>query len=337
MGSLPRGVAVAGLLLALASPGAARASACCVGATSATPGVLGRCERFGFGGGYSFERTLGEFRADGDFTPAGESARTTHRFVVAGRYRPTRFLQVGADLPLLVQSAPGAEGRDVGGGVGDVSVFVRVDPVEDAFAARLPRGVPVPVFSLAVAFPSGKGWQDVDSSSPGSVTGTGRVVLTPTLTLERTGVRGGIALAGSVSLGLPRPDEGDGAVLPGAAWRGAVTGQVFATRRLTFAATAGARGSAAATRDGEAFGVPGVEPLLGIGASASLSRSMRLAAGVEGGLPIAGLGRAHGVQVAASVTLMGVLTPPDRNFRPRAGPAAGAHPGEGIPSGAGTD
>lgn len=316
----PRSLLVlAAVLAALAGAREARAAACCVGATGATPGVLGKCERYGLGLAWGMEQTTGSFGPDGAFRPSSGYARNTHRFTPTVAVRPTRFFQVGAAVPLLVQRVAIDGEAETGGGVGDASFWARFDPFEDTFTSGAGAWLPVPVLSLAVTLPTGRSWEQVDPGNGAALTGTGYATLTPAVGLERTLRRGVLSATGSVVVPLPRPaadgeEAAAGPTLPGIGYRVGLQGGWFATRKVTLTASGGVLGSGRGRVDGALAGSGTVAPWLGVGVVAGLSRTLRLSAGAEGTLPVPGLGRNHEATVNAGAGLTWVLTPADRGF-----------------------
>lgn len=208
-----RGVALAGVLVALASLPSrpARAASCCVSATAVGMGRLLAWERFAVGLQSALVSGLGYFDLDGRWRRASAGYRDYQwRSDVWGLVDLTHHLTLAVDLPLILNyRAAGDLGSGVGGGVGDLQAGLRWDV--------LPVGgyVGRPGFALSLAFtaPTGRatdtaiGRGDVVGAG---VTGRGAWVLSAGAVLEKAAdtwfVRCGLTL--NVPLPMTRADTG---------------------------------------------------------------------------------------------------------------------------------
>jgi len=169
-----------GVLGALAlAPAEARAGACCVGSTAATPTVLGECERWSVGFGVGGVSHLARWDADGQITSDSLDERALTSSVAAG-WRWNRSGQVTAELPGRVTWRATGDLAESGGGVGDARVTVILDPIEERAA------VGAPVLRLGARLPTGRSWEESDAPLQSDVTGLVGPAVTGGLSMNRT-------------------------------------------------------------------------------------------------------------------------------------------------------
>lgn len=281
------------LVLLLLWPGAAAAAACCVGSTTAEAGRLGPCEFFTVGVATSLEGRLGAWDHAGELR-LGSDARLTHRWSGSAALRPSRTVQLGVVAPFLLQWKRVAGVDGVGGAPGDVLVWASLEPFEDSPVAR---AAPLPQFGFAVTVPTGV--QAEDSAAPvgAGATGSGHVVLLPSLRLGRNRLRGSVFGDAQVGVSLPRPGP---LRMPGVSWGVSLSGAWFARTDLSLSLAAGLRGLGPGLVGDRVAGRPSMEPWLGAGLALSTRREGRILLGLRHSLPLPAVGRSQEATVLLS-------------------------------------
>ena len=300
---------LAGLLLvwALCAPSPALAAACCVGSTSDQAARLGPCETALVGISYGAEGLAAWWDADGQLVSARSTPRLDHSFVGYFALRVDPRFQFGATMPLRLQAVAAGDLREVGIGPGDLTLFARLEPFENAAGA----GPPLPAFGLGLVLPTGI----PPVSAPGQLgafaTGRGYLAVAPSIDLERTFGKGVFRVTVDGLFSVPRPWDEDSRV-PGVGWGAAVAGSFFLSVDTTLAVSGGARGRSAGRVRDEASGKPSVEPWLGVGVSLGMPRFDRLSLGLRTSLPIPVIGRSTSASVLFTVSYTGVRRQPLR-------------------------
>ncbi len=293
---LPVYLAGASLLLLLAVPSSARAGACCVGSTTSEAGRLGPCEFFSAGIGTGVEARMGAWSRKGDFR-VGSDSRLTIRWTGSLAVRPSRTMQLGISLPVLLQGKRVGDLDGVGGGPGDTTIWTALEPFEDS---PVPAAIPLPDFGLAVTLPTGIPVQASTAPVGAGATGTGHMVVTPSMRVGRSGFKG--SLYGGVSFALPLPRPGS-LVLPGAGWEVALAGAWYAKTDLSLSLSGGLRGLTPGRVEGRAAGAPSLEPWLGAGMAISTKREGRVTLGVSHSIPAPLIGRSKEATVLFSLSV----------------------------------
>src|SRR5688572_8083836 len=107
------------------------AAACCMGTTTTTPVRVGECERVAVGVSASGEHTFARWDGDGRPAPPAPGEEAVVGTLAAG-WRWSRSAQLQVALPTRWTWRDAASLTDDGGGVGDLSVGVLWDPVEES-------------------------------------------------------------------------------------------------------------------------------------------------------------------------------------------------------------
>lgn len=152
-------------MIALLLAPAALASACCAGATSDVPATLGRCEKAAVALSVGSAIELGRWNGESRWTESSDGW-TEGRATLAAAYRWARWGQVGVGLPFLLNDRFAGELSSSGGGVGDASVSLRFDPIEEA-------RWPTPIIDLGLVLPTGRDWTASQDPLLADVTGEG--------------------------------------------------------------------------------------------------------------------------------------------------------------------
>ncbi len=294
----PIWLALGAALLVLGSVPSAWAGACCVGTTSSQLGRLGPCEKVAAGLGYSLEALLGSWSDRGELHGPGDDRRLTHSFIGLIALRPDRRFQFGVSMPILLQGKQVAGQAEVGGGPGDMNLWLSVEPFEDLGGRRAP---PVPMFGLGLRLPTGIPLDRAPGSTGAGATGTGHLAVGPGLRVEKTFTRGALYLSGEALFSLPRPDA-PAAPLPGVAWSASLSGAVFLGPRRTVSLSGGMRGVGPAWSHGQPTGRPSHEPWMGLGLTLTPRAGHRWSIGLRHGLPVPALGRNQEGTLMVSVT-----------------------------------
>ncbi|MCO4770471.1 MAG: hypothetical protein KDA24_10620 [Deltaproteobacteria bacterium] len=284
-------------MLSLLVAGEAAAAACCVLAAPGRTGRLPEAEVFGALAAYSVESRVGNWSNSGDLSFAKQDLQFTHRFVPQLLVRPHRVFQASVAMPILVNGTRFGDDVYTGGGLGDLALITRFEPV----AVGSFRAAP-PLLGIGWGFslPTGRATWRVDDGNPAAVTGTGYLSTTPAVTLDKTWQRGAVGWDGSGTFSFPRPGDTTRSV-PGIGFSTSVFGAFFASSDVTLSTTLGIRGSTAGWRAGKAVGSPGLEPFGGFGLVLEPRRLHRVTLGMQGSIPIPKLGLSRGVTITASV------------------------------------
>jgi len=285
------------LLAALSVPADAVAAACCVLAAPGRSGRLPEAEVFGVLAAYSMEGRPGAWTSSGDLRMASSDLQFSHRLTPQLLVRPFRLLQASVALPVMLNASRFGGQEYVGGGIGDLAVLFRVEPVAVGSFRAAP---PLPGIGLGISVPTGRATWQVDSGNPAAVTGTGYLTFTPGFTLDKTFEGGSIGWDISGSVSPPRPGDVS-KTMPGLGFTSSFFASFFATTKTTVTMSLGGRGVTAGWRGGKAFGAPEVEPFGGVGLVLEPKRRNRLVLGVQGSLPVPKLGVNRAVTVTASV------------------------------------
>ncbi|WP_437960282.1 hypothetical protein WME76_11990 [Sorangium sp. So ce119] len=195
---LPRAIACAAVLLSLvASPTAARASACC-GTGHGAAQWLAPSERAAASFSLRLTEQIGAWTAARDFAPSGEGVYRRELRAEAGwMVRVRERFQVGVSVPLIAAwgGSPGG-GSSSGGGVGDVSAAGRITMVED----HLSPWIPAAAFTVGASIPVGS-LQDAAVDPLGvDATGLGVAEIRPGMLFEKSWGSFQALLAASVSV-----------------------------------------------------------------------------------------------------------------------------------------
>lgn len=247
--------------------GTAQASSCCLPATSAAPGVLTPAEGAGAAVGLGWDEKLGAWAWDGRFADAEDKQVWTAR--VAAMVRLAGPLQAAVDLPLSVRHHDVADVHEVGGGVGDLGLSLRLD------GAGSGSGLPRPALTVGASFPTGRGWEATATRTGVDVTGAGAVVVRGGASLEPELPFGAATLGLAVDLPTNLPTSVMLTPAAGLSWR---------------------LGGRADLRAGVAAEVlpatttPSVVPLASLGAVIRASKQVRLLPSVSVAPPVAHLG-----------------------------------------------
>ncbi len=284
------------LLLLLAVPSPARAGACCVGSTTSESGRLGPCEFFSAGIATGVEARMGAWNRKGAFR-VGADSRLTFRWTGALAVRPSRKMQLGISLPVLLQGKRVSDVEGVGGGPGDTTIWTSVEPFEDS---PIPMAIPLPDFGFAVTLPTGIPVEASTAPVGAGATGTGHMVLSPSMRLGRSGFKGSVF--GSVGFALPLPKPGSTAV-PGAGWAVTLAGAWYAKTDLSLSLAGGLRGITPGRVDGRTAGAPSLEPWLGAGMAITTKPEGRVTLGVSHSIPAPLIGRSKEATVLFSVNV----------------------------------
>lgn len=164
---------------------AALAGACCVGSTTGTPVVAGRCEKLVMGTELGVKRSFGYWNGQGESGPSSLQ-QSSLQATLGMAYRWSRWGQFSVALPLRYGWDRAGELSDEGGGLSDLRLGVILDPFEEAAPSAGAFGLPTPVLSLGLRLPTGRSWQGSLSPLLSDVTGQPGLALSLGLRLERT-------------------------------------------------------------------------------------------------------------------------------------------------------
>jgi len=284
------------MLLTASSPGVADASACCIGSTSSQAGRLGRCEALAVGVGLSTEGVVGSWTSRGDFSLVRNHRDITHRLIGLFALRPTRKLQFGLSIPLVLQARSIDALTEVGGGPGDLNMWVRFEPFEDTL-----KILPVPSFSLLITAPTGIPLDKAKGSLGTGATGTGHWAFGGAVAFEQTIVRGGLEFGAEARASTPRRVDGHRRS-PGVAWQGYGSGSYFLRPDVTLSWSGGVRGLTPGWIEGRSAGTNSIEPFIGFTGAFKVGGTDRLTIGLRSSLPIPKLGLSDQATVSISMT-----------------------------------
>jgi hypothetical protein len=146
------------------------AGACCVGATSGTPMRVGECETVTAGLGLGTEMAAG--RWDGSGKLANSSVRETSGLATLGLgYRFGELGHITAQLPMRLNYRATDRASSIGGGPGDLSTAVWLDPFTERYRTGGKLGSPMPVMGVGIRAPTGVAWNQSDAELMADVTG----------------------------------------------------------------------------------------------------------------------------------------------------------------------
>ncbi len=268
--------------------GPARAGACCTGSTSTTPTRLGECEHvmaaLGFGIRSTPARWDGEGRVQGS-SMVDDSVSTT----VAAAWRLDRKGQIAATLPVMLNHKAAGSLDTWGGGAGDLSVSTLWDPLTEWVAGSGHAPLPVPILTAGLRLPTGRSWTEADGTLAEDVTGRPGVGALLSLSVERTLDRTPWSLGVSTELAASDSDIRPSVTASGSVGRylGRKWSASLHARHQRDLSTATAD---LATRTSAGLVLTTARPL-----------KWRAWAGVDGDLPLPGLGQGSNIEVSGSV------------------------------------
>lgn len=168
------------LLTALLVPRAAWAQACCSGAAASEFGIVGRDDRALVGARLRAEHLPWTAGEDGEVRALEGASVSDFVLDIGGGVRPLGpRLQLQALLPLRLQHRAFGELDEVGGGLGDASLFTRFVAVSDEKHPLALGGSWVPFVEpyVGVRFPTGRAPASAELSTLADVTGGGAYAL----------------------------------------------------------------------------------------------------------------------------------------------------------------
>ena len=270
-----------GALATALAPRAARAGACCVGSTSATPAILGECERVAVGVIAGAERSVGRYDAEGRLaTSSLEETALTGSLGLAARW--ARWGQVALTLPGRYTWRAAGELTDRGGGPMDAAVVAVIDPLIEVGAAPGSFGLPTPVLTLGARAPTGRSWEASSGVLQADVTGATDPAALVGLTLERTLGQTPWSLGWSAAV----PLGDDGVELAASAMVGRYVGPAWTVMGAARHAWEPAFGTRLTT--------------VGARVVHGRARAWRVWGALDGPVPVPALGRAADLSVAGS-------------------------------------
>jgi len=164
----------------LARPPEARAGACCVSASAVGVGRLLLWEQSAVGVRTSVGSRIGEWSTDGQWRADGSDYDALEwRSELWGHIRIVNQFSAVVRLPVLLTNTHANDLDVTGGGLSDLSVGLRYEPVLPGQYA----GVPGIALFLGTTIPTGRAMHDADE--PADVTSRGGWALTTGLSLER--------------------------------------------------------------------------------------------------------------------------------------------------------
>lgn len=300
--ALATGLAAALLLLAAltATAGDARAQACCSGGGALAPWRLEHHEHGLVGLRARVTPTLGDFDADGEYRAVPKGVRELEaEALVFGSVRVAPRVQVGVQAPFVLTNRASGGVDAASGGLGDMSVGVRWDPL---WAGEL-GGLPGLALELGVVAP----------------TGTAPEEATAPLGVDATGIGAWqVGLDGSVEHVFGADRQWLASLRGGFRWRAprevhgrtierAVEGRASLGGAYVFdSGLALAASLDAAWEGGGDAGASAAQHLVGLGLNlgAPLGESWRCLASVSSTLPIDGLAANRPWGVALAMTLL---------------------------------
>lgn len=208
-----------------------------------------------------------------------------------------RALEVGMSVPVLLNHRVSQSNSAWGGGAGDARLFVIWDPAIEVGRAGDKPVLPVPVFTLGVRLPTGRGYADASGTLLEDVTGVGRPALLLGAQLERTVDRWPWAIGLYTDLGL-----GTDSVQP-VVNANASLGR-YITQRWSVMASIRAT---AAWADASRVDTASARTVLGARVVYGKVQAWRAYAGVEADLAAPFLGRSSNTYVSFGVGVVWVL------------------------------
>lgn len=275
----------------------AQAGACCVGASPGRSGRLPESDLVGGSIGYSVETRPGVWTRRGDLQFTERDLQFTHTWTPQLLLRPTRLFQTAVALPILVNANRFGDDVHVGGGLGDLSLTFRWEPVAVGPWRSAP---PLPGIGLGISIPTGRSTAQIDDGNSAAVTGAGHLALIPSFSLDKAYVRGAIGGDLALTISVPRPDDPDRTV-PGVGFSGAVFGAFYASEEVTVTSTIGVRAAGRGRSGGHEVGSPSIESFGGVGLVLEPRPKLRISLGVQGTVPIPKLGAGRAVSLMGSM------------------------------------
>ena len=150
-----------------------------MGSTGTVPTRLGECEHVTAGVSFTGEHAVATWDRAGNVVAHPQPDQGIIGSFGMG-VRLNRQLSITANLPVRL-SHRGHGASSWGGGIGDASALLLVDPLEER-----PKGPPVPIFMLGVRAPTGVDWTESKSPQAADITGLPGVSVNLTAQLERT-------------------------------------------------------------------------------------------------------------------------------------------------------
>ncbi len=279
------------LLIVVAAPGVASASACCASGTSDQAGRLGDGEDVLLGAGASAELLLGEWDAAGLAVPSAVRSRVVHRVLGYASFRAHWTLQGGFTVPVVVQVVRVGKNRVAGAAPGDVSAWIRWEPIPTGWR---------PGWNLELSLPTGVAPEASPVAFAAGATGTGYAALTPSFDLERVWTKGHLRLSVDGRVSLPRP--GAPRTVPGVRAGVQGAGGIYLTTRSTLAIAGGVNLQTPGLHDGDLGGRMGAEPWLSVGGAFTVGAADRIGVGLRTSLFVPHLGRSAEATAQLSIT-----------------------------------
>jgi len=146
------------------------------------PTRVGECERATSGVGIAVARSTGRWDREGQ---TATNSLQEHALVAtwSSALRLDPRWQLGVDVPVRLSQKQSGSMSSRGGGAGDLLVHATWDPMVEQ-AGR--PGRPVPVLSIGLTLPTGRGTEASTDPLQSDVTGLGQPALTSAAGLERT-------------------------------------------------------------------------------------------------------------------------------------------------------
>lgn len=193
--------AVCAVLVGLTSASSAAAQACCAGSGAVTPARLGVHDVAVLGAQLRAANVFGSHDATGSYVAAPAGAHEIDlEESLYGAVRVLSRVQLGALVP-LVQTYRASTGRSaMGGGLGDLNLSARYDPLR----ARESTYVPGVGVLAGVTLPTGRAPESAKRPLATDATGLGAVQLNGGLALEQSFGPWGVGLSGLIGWRAPR-------------------------------------------------------------------------------------------------------------------------------------
>ena len=186
-------------VIARAAPAAAQA--CCAGSGAVTPGRLGLHDEADVGVQLRATSAFGSNDASGTYVPAPAGAREIDlEQDLYGAVRVLRRGQLGVLLPFVQTHRASGGLSELGGGVGDVNVSARYDPL----LARESRWCPGVGLLAGVTLPTGRPPEAAQNPLATDATGLGAVQLNGGLALEQSFGPWSVGVSGLLAWRAPR-------------------------------------------------------------------------------------------------------------------------------------
>lgn len=287
--------------VALGAPAAARAQACCTGASAIGTTRLAAHEDAVIGVRASASWLYGSVGRDGAYVASpGDTIDLSFEQSVVGTLRVLRHGQLSVIVPIVetYRKFPGI--AEVGGGLGDVLLGARYDFVEPGASPTWP-GI---ALAWSLTLPTGRSPEDASSPLATDATGTGGVAAGADMFVERSFKDAFVQVVGSALWRAPRT-VGELHPQRGLAFSALAAGGYTFAGGLVAAVTLSYRAELDGRLDGATLPGSGHElTRAGLAAGYSLSDDWRLQAGVFADLPAAPLSRNHPMSSGVTLTLL---------------------------------